>query len=316
MIRRPPRSTRNSTLFPYATLFRAGAVSKIGPLYRVQVKAIEVRTAGVQGQWSKNIPGGGATLAALTEQYVPAPASGTATSGTMVSVAVRTPPSMPQNLRVGEVSETSVSLSWNTVRGTVSYHVYYGTSDNPADAALAGIARTASFPVENLADGTMYYFWVSTVENDVEGPKSAVISVVIPKIYKIGDTGPAGGIIFFDKTSFTNGWRYLEAAPASSEIKANWDTCVQMTQSLVINGLRGWRLPSRNELNWMYTNLKQKGLGGFSDDVYWSSEEGWGWAARAIRFSNGEWLRSGAIAGDDVFVHKNNTLTVRAVRQF
>jgi TolB-like protein len=32
--------------------------------------------------------------------------------------------------------------------------------------------------------------------------------------YKIGDTGPAGGLIFYDKGNRIGGWRYLEAAPA------------------------------------------------------------------------------------------------------
>jgi hypothetical protein len=35
--------------------------------------------------------------------------------------------------------------------------------------------------------------------------------------YKIGDTGPAGGLIFYDKGNNSGGWRYLEAAPASTE---------------------------------------------------------------------------------------------------
>jgi hypothetical protein len=48
----------------------SGAVSKLGSLYRVEVKAIEVQSAGVQGQWSRNIPNG-ATIAALTENYAP-----------------------------------------------------------------------------------------------------------------------------------------------------------------------------------------------------------------------------------------------------
>ncbi|MCL2187085.1 MAG: hypothetical protein FWB86_14735, partial [Treponema sp.] len=42
------------------------------------------------------------------------------------------------------------------------------------------------------------------------------------KTYKIGDTGPAGGIVFYDKGNTDGGWRYLEAAPASSEFSAEW----------------------------------------------------------------------------------------------
>jgi hypothetical protein len=35
--------------------------------------------------------------------------------------------------------------------------------------------------------------------------------------YKVGDQGPAGGLIFYDKGNDTDGWRYLEAAPAETE---------------------------------------------------------------------------------------------------
>jgi hypothetical protein len=39
-------------------------------------------------------------------------------------------------------------------------------------------------------------------------------------VYNIGDTGPAGGLVFYDKGNNSGGWRYLEAAPASTDTTA------------------------------------------------------------------------------------------------
>ena len=36
--------------------------------------------------------------------------------------------------------------------------------------------------------------------------------------YKVGDIGPAGGYIFYDRGYYENGWRYLEAAPADMRV--------------------------------------------------------------------------------------------------
>jgi hypothetical protein len=40
--------------------------------------------------------------------------------------------------------------------------------------------------------------------------------------YKIGDRGPAGGIVFYDKGNNSGGWRYLEAAPVETEKQMHW----------------------------------------------------------------------------------------------
>src|SRR3546814_1240396 len=55
MIRRPPRSTRTDTLFPYTTLFRSGRLSAGGrtaagkPAHSVQEQVRQQRLAGVDG---------------------------------------------------------------------------------------------------------------------------------------------------------------------------------------------------------------------------------------------------------------------------
>ena len=132
-----------------------------------------------------------------------------------------------------------------------------------------------------------------------------------PLTYTVGDTGPAGGLIFYDKGSYSDGWRYLEAAPASTEwTNKDWGwgsngtliggteaeigtgqsnttkivtwfnshsetgSAAQLCDTLVYGGYSDWFLPSRDELDLMYTDLHLQGVGGFAPSHYWSSSEG------------------------------------------
>jgi hypothetical protein len=157
--------------------------------------------------------------------------------------------------------------------------------------------------------------------------------------YKVGDRGPGGGIVFFDRGVFVDGWRYLEAAPndigpaqwgtawqevsgTSTETgkgKANTQAIInrlgqlgetgkaaQLCEALNINGHSDWFLPSKDELNLMYVNLKQKGLGDFQNAYYWSSSQGDVYHVRIQLFDNGLQASS----------PKNYSNSVRAVRAF
>jgi hypothetical protein len=122
-----------------------------------------------------------------------------------------------------------------------------------------------------------------------------------------------------DKGNSNGGWRYLEAAPAHTEFTAQWGprgpeikgTTTGMgsgkrNTEVIVNYLNGreeigraaqlwdallaednWFLPSKDELNLMYTNLKTKGLGGFKNEWYWSSSESGEDLAWHQDFSNG-----------------------------
>jgi hypothetical protein len=50
-----------------------------------------------------------------------------------------------------------------------------------------------------------------------------------------------------------------------------------------------WFLPSKDELNLMYTKLKLVSLGGFASSFYWSSSEYNTVFAWNLDFRNGEW---------------------------
>jgi hypothetical protein len=159
------------------------------------------------------------------------------------------------------------------------------------------------------------------------------------KEYRIGDTGPAGGIIFYVREGAAPGeWQYLEAAPRDLP-KAQWGRegffigtlsgtglgkrntefivkvlqkggetgrAAQLCAGYELNGYRDWFLPSKDELDLMYKNLKTKGLGGFSNDYYWSSSEDGNSYACFQDFSDGEQYLSS----------KGFTYSVRAVRAF
>jgi len=54
----------------------------------------------------------------------------------------------------------------------------------------------------------------------------------------------------------------------------DWNSAKKACEELILNGYSDWHLPSKDELNALYINLKKLGGGGFSDyGLYWSSTE-------------------------------------------
>ncbi|MEI8095104.1 MAG: DUF1566 domain-containing protein [Spirochaetales bacterium] len=166
--------------------------------------------------------------------------------------------------------------------------------------------------------------------------------------YKLGDTGPAGGLVFYDKGSVTNGWQYLEAAPsdlaatvawstrwtpsASSDLsssvgagKANTKTIVnsqstgvtaaeQCTQ-LSVGGFADWFLPSRDELAALYYGLASQKLGNFSPKSYWSSSY-YTSTSSSSSSSTGAWFQDFSSGTQDQNSATSLAYLVRPIRSF
>jgi hypothetical protein len=162
-----------------------------------------------------------------------------------------------------------------------------------------------------------------------------------PLTYTVGDTGPAGGLIFYDKGSYSDGWRYLEAAPSDQSTGIQWyngnyvvtgatgtaigtgqanttaivtiqgagNYAAQLCNDLIVGGYNDWFLPSKDELDLMYKNLYLAGVGGFADDdddFYWSSSE---------NYASHAWFQY-FYDGRQSTTNKSYDLLVRAVRAF
>lgn len=136
--------------------------------------------------------------------------------------------------------------------------------------------------------------------------------------YSLRDIGPSGGYIFYK-----SGNNYLECASTDQSTGWAWSnvtgtTCGatgttigtgQANTTAIIGqsgGANDWFLPSRNELYEMYLELKAYGVGGFSNDWYFSSSEENASRAYARRFTD----------SFEAIWDKTSSLRVRACRRF
>ena len=163
--------------------------------------------------------------------------------------------------------------------------------------------------------------------------------------YKVGDTGPGGGTIFFvDRYDEYVGFTYLEVAPSSTQVTRTWvptsgqgvlvtgadsmalgagyqntidiiaqghtdtATCAAVYCSeLSSGGQSDWYLPSLAEMRMVWDVVYlQLSAGSFSSSIYWTSSE--------FSLNNAHYLpfAGGATAA----ASKGNTYLVRPVRRF
>jgi hypothetical protein len=186
----------------------------------------------------------------------------------------------------------------------------------------------------DIVDGAVTEQKLSTKVNTLLGTITGLearLDALEARVF-IGDTGPAGGIVFYVDSTGLHG---LEAAPIDQGI-AEWgcvgvslpgadglvigtgaqntadiinncadtNTAARLADAYVLNGYDDWFLPSKDEL--FMLNANNPVVGGFADDRYWSSSE----------YNSGDAWDLSVPNGNQSIDNKNRPYRVRAVRAF
>lgn len=249
--------------------------------------------------------------------------------------------------------DTTIYAVWEPTY-TVTFNSNGASTVNSQTVDKGGKATKPENPTKG---GCKFVCW-QKVDSDSEFDFNTPINENITLIakwsytttYNIGDTGPAGGIIFYDagkeqKVNYEGSqgnhvvytWRYLEAAPKDvSDTKAWGPTSYADPQEIEVGSGKAntwtllktsnryyaagacadygngtayddWFLPSLDELDLMYKNLKEKGKGGtWTSESYWSSSGYGNTSAWSVNFSD----------GDQISAVRTNYKGVRPIRAF
>jgi hypothetical protein len=220
-----------------------------------------------------------------------------------------------------------------------SYHkIFIGTGLGVFDTILSLSADN----IHLLNSNTTYYVRAyALTENNISSYGNEVSFTTL----SVGQPGPSGGIVFFDKGNNIGGWQFLESATSDQSGNAPWgcegtsipgtqytvgsgvsntvnivsicsdpNSAASLCNDLVLGGQNDWFLPSRDELNLMYKNLELNGQGSFVPLYYWSSSETPNLAGLyAINLYFGNNNGNGGMGANEF---KSTTSYVRAVRAF
>jgi hypothetical protein len=258
--------------------------------------------------------------------------SATYTINSVESAAVADPTFSPKAGTYTSAQTVTISTSTN---GAAIKYTIDGT--NPKSSATAAIGSVVSV----TASETIKAYAIKTSMTD-SNVITALFTITEPTAatYNLGDTGPAGGIIFYDKGNYLNGWRYMEAAPTDQSTNSTWyngtyfitgatgtaigtgitntttivssqgvgSYAAEICDSLVLGGCDDWFLPSKDELSLIMNNVNRMILGGGfrGDDWYWSSSESNKYYAWAIH-ADGSPIQEG---------YKITPCYIRAIRAF
>jgi len=204
-------------------------------------------------------------------------------------------------VNAGNISDITPLIDWVDFEGASEYELQYANSSaGVASAATVVVASSQHEVAFGLDLGTWYWRARAKNADQMWGAWSNICSFSLVGL-TVGGPGPAGGTIFYDKGSYSDGWRYLEAWTTDESGSYHWKTsntitggtsialgtgysntytamsgtdhpAAEQARNATYGGYTDWFLPSKDEMVQMY--MQRNAIGGFvSDYGYWSSSE-------------------------------------------
>ena len=194
------------------------------------------------------------------------------------------------------------------------------TIDDATVSVVSGTALgTYTKTVSNLNNGATYYVRAYAKNASNQVAYGTVVSFVVRPVYLLEGGGPGGIDLYValsDEGNFAWGRRdNTTGATNPSDGSANMEVIRAIDPDLsdypafkaCSDMGSGWYLPSKDELNRLYSN--RAAIGGFSEDYYWSSTED---------DSNSAWVQyfnDGGQYGSSTYSSKGYADRVRCVRR-
>ena len=119
----------------------------------------------------------------------------------------------------GTNAKSAVLVTSNGGAEITELGIVLSTKSNPtiSDRFYAGVSSSAKILLSKLTYDSTYYIR-AYAKNKVGITYGNEVNFTT--VYRVGETGPAGGIIFYDQGSKKNGWRYMETTLKDIDIVA------------------------------------------------------------------------------------------------
>ncbi len=204
-----------------------------------------------------------------------------------------------------EATKVAVSLTGDTLQIGQNNIIIPGVSTANHVLGCTNSAACNFNPLATDNDGSCHITGQSCDDNNPSTSNdqyNAQCTCAGTASYTIGSAGPAGGVVFYDKGSYTNGWRYLEVYPTSfsgiwgcqgtliagitntigagdvntAAIVAACSTTnavARIIDNYTVNGFSDWYLPNNAEMNLICDNLYTPNIGNIPGPFHWTSSQ-------------------------------------------